>query len=159
MSENSAGSGSFTETILDGADGADKGMWASAVVDAGGVIHIAYQDALGDQLLYTPFAAAPGTPEVVDDGVRAGDRTHNVGAGAAIWLSGGAPQIAYQDGTSSNLVVASRGGGGWTHADRATGDLLDGFHIAALPSGGRLVWDQLNKEYSPPHVLVTESAP
>jgi MYXO-CTERM domain-containing protein len=155
--ENSAGSGSFTETVLDGADGADKGMWASAVVDAGGIVHIAYQDALGDQLLYTTFSGAAGTPEVVDAGVRAGDRTHNVGAGAAIWLSGGSPQIAYQDGTSSNLVIATRGGGGWTHADRATGDFLDGFHIAALPSGGRLVWDQLNKEFSPPHVLVTEA--
>jgi hypothetical protein len=159
LSENSAGSGTFTETVLDGADGADKGMWASAVVDSAGVIHIAYQDALGDQLLYTTLAAAPGVPELVDDGVRAGDRTHIVGAGAAIWLSGGTPQIAYQDGTSSNLVVASRGGGGWTHADQATGDLLDGFHIAALPSGGRLVWDQLNKEYSPPHVLVTQPSP
>lgn len=155
--ESAAGSGSFNETVLDGADGADKGMWASAVVDAGGVVHIAYQDALGDQLLYTTFNGTAGTPEVVDDGVRAGDRTHAVGAGAAIWLQNGAPQIAYQDGTSSNLVVATRGGGGWTHADRATGDFLDGFHIAALPTGGRLAWDQLNKEFSPPHVLVTEA--
>jgi hypothetical protein len=159
LSESSAGSGSFTEVVLDGAGGADVGMWASAAVDGSGVIHVAYQDALGDQLLYTTLGSTPGTPEVVDDGQRAGDRTHSVGAGAAIWLSGGVPHIAYQDGATSNLVIATRNGNGWTHADQITGDLLDGFHIAVPPTGGRMAWDQLNKTYSPPHVLVTGSAP
>ncbi len=157
--ESAAGSGSFAEILLDGEDGADDGMWASAVVDGSGVIHVAYQDALGDQLLYTTLGASPGTPELVDDGVRAGDRTHNVGAGAAIWLAGGVPHIAYQDGTTSNLVVASRGGGTWSRTEPATGELLDGFHISVPPDGGRLVWDQLNKTYSPPHVLATQPAP
>jgi hypothetical protein len=157
--ESGPGTSTFTETVLDGADDADEGMWASAIVDASGVIHIAYQDALGDQLLYTTFGSSPGTPEIVDDGVRQGDRTHSVGAGAAIWLSGGTPFIAYQDAATSNLVVANRGGGSWTHTDMVTGDLLDGFHIAALPQGGRLVWDQLDKTHSPPHVLATQSSP
>lgn len=159
LTESAAGSGSFAETVLDGADDADKGMWASAVVDASGTIHIAYQEALGDQLMYTTLGSSPGTPVVVDDGVRQGDRTHSVGAGAAIWLSGGTPHIAYQDAATSNLVVASLSGTSWTHADLATGDLLDGFHIAALPGGGRLVWDQLDKTHSPPHVLQTQTAP
>ncbi len=158
-SESSAGSGSFAETLLDGQDGADDGMWATAAVDATGTIHIAYQDALGDQLLYTTYGSSPGTPVVVDDGVRQGDRTHSVGAGAVIWISNGAPFIAYQDGTTSNLVTATKSGTTWTHSDMATGDLLDGFHIAALPGGGRLVWDQLDKTHSPPHVLSTVTAP
>ncbi len=157
--ESGPGSGAFTETLLDGQDDADDGMWATAIVDGSGTIHVAYQDALGDQLLYTTFGSSPGTPQLVDDGVRQGDRTHSVGAGAAIWLSGGVPHIAYQDGTSSNLVVANRGSGSWVHSDLATGDLLDGFHIAALPQGGRLVWDQLDKTHSPPHVLSTQPSP
>jgi hypothetical protein len=159
LSESSAGSGSFAETILDGADDADKGMWASAAVDQSGVIHIAYQEALGDQLMYMTFGSSPGMPVIVDDGVRQGDRTHSVGAGATIWVSGGSPHIAYQDGTISNLVVATQSGTTWSHSDMATGDLLDGFHIAAIPGGGRLVWDQLDKTHSPPHVLHTETAP
>ena len=159
LSESGPGSGSFTEVVLDGGDGADEGMWASAVVDGSGVIHVAYQESLGDQLMYTTLGSQPGTPEVVDDGVRAGDRAHSVGAGAAIWLSGGVPHIAYQDGTSSNLVIATRSGSGWTHADHASGELLDGFHIAVPPTGGRLVWDQLNKTFSPPHVFITQPAP
>src|SRR5690606_36730763 len=119
LSESDAGSGSFAEIVLDGADGADKGMWASAVVDASGTIHIAYQDALGDQLLYATFGSAPGTPVVVDDGVREGDRTHSVGAAAAIWLAGGTPYIAYQDAATAHLVVASLSGTSWTHSDMA----------------------------------------
>ena len=36
----------------------DRGMWASAIVDGGGTVHIAYQDALGDQLMYTHVRTA-----------------------------------------------------------------------------------------------------
>jgi MYXO-CTERM domain-containing protein len=158
--ESGPGSASFTETILDGADAADDGMWASAAVDASGTIHVAYQDALGDQLMYTTLAGTTaGTPVVVDDGVRQGDRTHSVGAGAAIWLSGGSARIAYQDAATANLVVATQSGTTWSHADLATGDLMDGFHISALAGGGRLVWDQLDKTHSPPHILATQTSP
>jgi MYXO-CTERM domain-containing protein len=157
LSESGPGTGSFAETVLDGADDADKGMWASAAVDASGTIHVAYQEALGDQLMYTTFGSSAGTPVVVDDGVREGDRTHSVGAGATLWIQDGSPRIAYQDGTISNLVVATQSGTTWSHADLATGDLLDGFHIAAI--AGRLVWDQLDKTHSPPHVLQTQTAP
>ena len=130
-------------------------MWASAVVDAGGVVHVAYQDAQGDQVYYltwTPGSPA-GAPELVDDGVRAGDRPHPVGAGATIWLASGEPVIAYQDGISSDLVLARKSGGAWSHSDHATGALLDGFHIAAPAQGGVLIWDQLDKLRSPPHGL------
>ncbi len=149
--------GQLTEVILD--DAGDRGMWASAVVDASGTIHVAYQEAHGDQVYYTTINATPGTPELVDDGQRAGDRPHNVGAGAAIWLAGGVPHIAYQDGLAANLVVATRGGTGWTHADLASGTMLDGFHIAVAADGGALIWDALDKTRSPPTTLMIDAAP
>jgi MYXO-CTERM domain-containing protein len=150
--ESSAGSSSFTETILDGADGADRGMWASAVTD-GSTIYIAYQDALLDQLYFTTWAGGAGTPELVDDGLRANDRPHNVGAGATIYLDGGVPTIAYQDGLASDLELASRNGS-WSHAPIATGALLDGFHLAATSTGPWLVWDSLDKTRTPVGDLV-----
>jgi hypothetical protein len=157
--ETAAGAGTFAETVVDGGGALDRGTWASAVVDATGVIHVAYQDALGDQLFYTTIAAAPGTPELVDDGVRTGDRTHNIGAGAAIFLVGGAPRIAYQDGTAADLVIATRGGAGWTHADLATGPIVDGLHIAAPAAGGWLVWDALDKNREPASGLSIKQDP
>src|SRR3569833_422683 len=91
--ETAKGTSEFAETILDGnVVGADRGMWTSAVVGGDGTVHVAYQDALGDQLMYTSWATGtPGTPEIVADGVRSGDRTHPVGAAAAIYLVIGAP--------------------------------------------------------------------
>jgi hypothetical protein len=156
--ETAAESSSFQEVVLDGADGADRGMWASAASD-GTTIHVAYQDALGDQLFYTTWNGAPGAIELVDDGVRTGDRTHPVGAGAAIFLDGGNPKIAYQDGLSSDLVLATRAGNAWTHEGIATGALVDGFHIAATSTGPWLVWDVLDKTQSPPSDLMVREQP
>jgi MYXO-CTERM domain-containing protein len=156
--ETSSGSSTFAETILDGADGADRGMWANAVTD-GTTIHVAYQDALGDQLFYTTWSGSPGAIELVDDGVRAGDRTHPVGAGAAIFLDGGNPKIAYQDGLISDLVLATRAGNAWTHEGIATGTLIDGFHIAATSTGPWLVWDSMDKTRSPPSDLIVREQP
>ena len=106
--------------MLDGnVTGADRGMWASAVVGGDGTVHVAYQDALGDELMYTTWAnGAAGTPEIVDDGVRAGDRTHPVGAAAAIYLVNGAPTIAYQDGMTADVYVAQKGAHVVDDADR-----------------------------------------
>ncbi|MEO8553931.1 MAG: hypothetical protein ABI678_28350, partial [Kofleriaceae bacterium] len=93
--ETGKGTSMFAETILDGnATGAERAMSASAALAPDGTIHVAYQDALGDELMYTTWNGNPGTPEIVDDGIRAGDRTHPVGAAAAIYLSNGAPAIA-----------------------------------------------------------------
>jgi hypothetical protein len=144
--ESAAGSSSFTETILD--DAGDRGFWASAVTD-GNTIHVAYQDALGDQLLYVAWNGTVQPVEVVDDGVREGDRTHPVGAGAAIYLDGATPAIAYQDGLVADLVLARRDGGTWTHEAIATGALLDGFHIAAASNGPWIVWDSADIAKSP----------
>jgi MYXO-CTERM domain-containing protein len=154
--ESSAGAGTYAETILDGADDSDRGMWASAVTD-GTAIHVAYQDALGDQVYYTSWSGGAGTPELVDDGVRPGDRTHPVGAGASIYFAGGEPAIAYQDGMVADIVVAHRSGGAWTTAPLSSGATLDGFHIAATASV--VVWDQLSHERAPADELVTAAAP
>ena len=91
--------------------------------------------------------------------IRAGDRPHSVGAGAAIWLTGGVPHVAYQDGLAADLVVATRGATGWSHAALATGTMLDGFHIAVAADGGALIWDALDKTKSPPTTLVIRAAP
>jgi hypothetical protein len=149
----------FAETVLDGnVAGADRGMWSRAVVGGDGTIHIAYQDVLGEQLMYTTWNSTPGTPEVVDDGTRAGDRTHPVGAGAAIYLVSGAPTIAYQDGMLADVVLAQKGAG-WTQTPLATGPLLDGFTIAATTGHGAAViaWDSLNPQQSPPYSLAVKS--
>jgi MYXO-CTERM domain-containing protein len=158
--ESAAGSNEFAETELHGGAAGDRGMWASAVVDDAGTIHIAYQDAIGDQLLYTTWNSTAGAPEVVDDGQRAGDRTHPVGAGASIYLVGGAPAIAYQDGLTSDVYVATRGAASWTAAALSSGPLLDGISIgAAVGPGGvpYLAWDRLDPALSPPHTLAVEN--
>lgn len=157
--ENGPGANAFTETTLDGGGTLDRGMWAAAVADGGGTVHVAYQDALGDQVFYTTFAnGAAGTPELVDDGQRQGDRTHNVGAGAAIFLSNGAPSIAYQDGTTADVYLASRGAGTWTTQGISVSPLLDGFSIAATTGHGQpyLAWDRLDPALDVPNGLFVQ---
>lgn len=130
------GSG-FERAVIDG-DGGDRGMWASAVAD-GDTIHVAYQDALADRLLYTTWSAAGGAGaiEVVDDGTREGDRPHAVGAGAALALDGaGRPAVVYQDGTDIALRFARRdAGGAWQHAVLLDGAELFGFYNRAVREG------------------------
>ncbi|MEZ4366373.1 MAG: hypothetical protein R2939_08800 [Kofleriaceae bacterium] len=153
--ESSAGASSFAEVVLD--DAGDRGMWASAVAD-GNTLHVAYQDALGDQLLYATWSGGDVTVEVVDDGVRDGDRPHPVGASAALWLDGGAPRVAYQDGMSADVVVATRGAGAGWPRQYVTSDVdLDGFYLAA--AGGVLAWDQLSHARYPASALVVQLAP
>jgi hypothetical protein len=157
--ESGPGSSTFTESILDGdVVGADRGMWSSAAVDGAGTIHIAYQDALGDQLMYTTWNGAPGTPEVVDDGQRPGDRPHPVGAAAAMFISGGTPMIAYQDGMVSDVYLATKSGA-WTTTPVATGPLLDGFSIGATAGKGTpvLAWGTFDPARSPPPTLTVRS--
>jgi hypothetical protein len=157
--ETTKGSSEFTETILDGnAVGADRGMWSSAVVGSDGTVHVAYQDALGDQLMYTTWNGAPGTPELVDDGQRPGDRTHPVGAAASVYLSGGTPSIAYQDAMTSDVYVATKGGA-WTFTPLAQGPLLDGFSIGATTGNGSpvIAWGSMDPALAPPTFLTVRS--
>lgn len=132
----------WTRTAVDAAPETDTGMFASAAVDGGGTVHIAYQDALRDRLLYTTWTpAGAGAVELVDDGAREGDRGHNVGAGTAIALDGnGQPAIVYQDGATADLLVARRSGDGqWTRGDLMSGPELFGFYNGAATGGGQ-VW-------------------
>jgi MYXO-CTERM domain-containing protein len=150
--------GGWERTELDAGAGADTGMWAAAMGDGSGVVHVAYQDALGDQLLYTTWrGGSAGAVEVVDDGMRPGEwRSHPVGASAAIFRdSSGDVAIAYQDGATSDLMIARRLGGSWTRDDLLPGPLLDGFHISAASKEGRsaLASYQYDLAIYPPGVL------
>jgi MYXO-CTERM domain-containing protein len=125
---------------VDAGAGEDTGFWADALVDESGTVQIAYQDAIGDRVLYTTWSdGTAGAIELVDDGVRAGEtRTHPVGASATIFIdAGGTLAIAYQDGATSDAVIARRDSGSWTRDDLLTGSLLDGFHMSGVSKEGR----------------------
>lgn len=157
--ESAPSSNTFAETVLDTVTPGDRGMWATSVVDGAGTIHVAYQDALGDQVMYTSYNGSVATPELVDDGMRAGDRTHNVGAGAAIYLVNGTPTIAYQDGLDSDVYVATKSGATWTSNAVAKGKLLDGFAIAVTTAHGGspiAAWGQIDPSAAPNRLLVVK---
>ncbi len=157
--ETATASNEYAKSSLHGGGG-DRGLWTSAVVDATDTIHIAYQDAIGDQLLYTTWAGSPGTPEVVDDGQRTGDRTHPVGAATAIYLANGTPTIAYQDGMTADVYIATKTGGAWSTVPLTAGPLLDGFSIAATTAHGGtpyLAWDSLDPAQSPPNSVAVQT--
>jgi MYXO-CTERM domain-containing protein len=158
--ESGVDTNTFAETELDGGTIGDRGLWASAVVDGSGTVHIAYQDAIGDQLMYMTWNGTPGAVELVDDGQRAGDRTHSVGAATAIYLLNGAPVIAYQDGLTADVYVATKSGATWTTTNASPGLLLDGFSIAATTAHNGtpyLAWDRLDPAQSPPNGLFVKS--
>jgi hypothetical protein len=159
--ESAAGSNEFAESVLHGGASGDRGLWASAAVDGAGTLHVAYQDAIGDQLMYLTWnGTAPSAPEVVDDGQRMGDRTHPVGAAAAIYLVSGAPAIAYQDGLTADVYLATKGPASWTATALATGPLLDGFSIAAttgFAGAPFLAWGRIDPSQTPSNGLAVET--
>lgn len=155
---------SWTKLPIDAATDTDTGQWASVVADGAGTLHIAYQDARGDQLLYRSWSAGGlGNVEVVDDGTRSDDsRTHPVGASAAIFIdSSGQPGIAYQDGATSDLVVSRKTSNGWVREDLLVGVHLDGFHVdAAKGSAGTHISSyQYDRGFWPPGDLVITTIP
>jgi MYXO-CTERM domain-containing protein len=158
--ESGPGTGTYDVTRLDGGDNGDRGMWARAAVDGAGTVHVAYQDALGDQLMYTTWSGGTaGTPEVVDDGTRPNDRPHPVGAGATLFLANGGPSIAYQDGLASDVYLATKGAGGWTKTALAQGPLLDGFWVsgtAAHQGTTYVAWGSLDPNAIPLGTIVVQ---
>jgi hypothetical protein len=149
--EQVAGGNTFDVTPLDGNTNGDRGMWARAAVDTAGTIHIAYQDALGDQLMYMTWTGGTASPpEVVDDGQRPPDRPNPVGAGATMFLSGATPTIAYQNGATADVHMASKNGS-WAMSNVAQGPLLDGFWVSGtlFKNQTYLAWGSLDPAATP----------
>jgi len=129
----------WTRAELDADPATDRGQFASAALDDGGTLHVAYQDALLDQLRYLQYSDGSVTvTEVVDDGTR-DDRPHSVGAGAALALADGEPVVVYQDGTTADAIAARRSGTAWTRSELLSGDPLAGFFLSLAPTGANVV--------------------
>jgi hypothetical protein len=119
-------SGQFSApVILDGTNGVDAGWSPSVSVDDTGVAHIAYVDATRDNLVYITDAMG-SKKEIVDDGYRIVGMTvdglpkpefHFVGDDAGLVLPGNGanPMVVYQDATTQELLLATKGNDGmWT---------------------------------------------
>lgn len=134
---------------LDGGTG-NVGQHLSAVYGDDGTLHIAYQDAVHDRLLYRPVKTdgTLGPVETVDDGARgAGDsrELHSVGSHAALFVDSGTLRVAYQDQTAVSLELGSRGTG-WTHETRGPGGSQGrGFYNQAVQLAGK--WIVLDVNY------------
>jgi uncharacterized protein (TIGR03382 family) len=116
--------------------GADRyrGPWSTLAVDDAGDVWVAYQDAVDDRLLAIRWNETEGAaaPELIDDGRRDGDRPHSMGGGAHLLISPSGPAVAYQDGTTADLLWASRADdGSWARGTLLAGEVGYGFHIAA----------------------------
>jgi hypothetical protein len=119
-----------TPIVLDGAaksftGNADVGLYPSVAVDGSDWIHITYEDATHDNLLYLTVADLGETislPEIIDDGYRIDGKTvdgldkpvfHMIGDDSNILALGTLTMAVYQDATSHELLLATR--------DNATG--------------------------------------
>jgi hypothetical protein len=61
---------------------------------------------------------------------------------------------------TSDVVIATRTNDVWSHSDLVTGPTLEGFAIAAPPSGkGPPVWDRLDPNDPTSHELTVGQAP
>lgn len=129
-------SGAWIIVPLDAEEPTDRGQWSSLAVAPDGIVHVAYQDSIGDRLLYITWdGVAAGAIEVIDDGLR-DDRPHPVGASASLVLDGqGGLSVAYQDAAQSDMLFARRTGGAWTRGDLMSGVEGYGFWIAATADG------------------------
>jgi len=120
----------------------DRGQWASLAVAADDTVHVVYQDSNREQLLAIsqPVGGAPSGAEIVDDARRGEDRPHAVGGSARLLIApNGEPVVAYQDGTTSDLLVARRGEqGGWASSELFAGEVGYGFYIGAAVAGDEI---------------------
>ena len=129
VSKFNAQTGMFNAaTVLDGSTD-DAGWSPSVAVDAQGVVHVAYVGSTNDDLKYITDAVG-AMPKVVDDGYRIVGTSvdglpkpefHFVGDDASLVLANGTtPMIAYQDATTQELLLATRGADGtWTRTSIA----------------------------------------
>jgi hypothetical protein len=137
-----AGAGGFAVMLVDGGDpSTDVGQFAAPALGPDGVLHVAYQDAIADSLLYTTVAAGvAAAPEVIDDGLR-DDGPHPVGAGAALMLEGAQVRVVYQDQLLSDLLEARRAGG-WSHQPLDAGPAGYGWWPHLVADGNKLYLTQ-----------------
>jgi MYXO-CTERM domain-containing protein len=151
--------------VLDGSgNGKDVGWYPSVAVDAAGTVHVAYQSATKDDLLY--INTKDNAAELIDDGYRIVGVTqdglpkpefHIIGNDASLILTPGGPVVAYQDSTSHELLITSRKQSGeWQRTTLAGGVMPNfvgayGFFASSVLSGNDIVisnWvvDQPNSE-------------
>jgi hypothetical protein len=159
--------GAWQVSFIDGNDPTtDVGQFATVALGSDDSVHVAYVDAINDQLLYKHVAggSVPAMPDVVDDGMRA-DGPHSVGAGANLALDmSGNPRVVYQDQNLADLEVATNSGA-WAHMDLETGIPGFGFYPHQLYAGGKLWFTEFvyDRENAPPGAFgtfnVTVSAP
>jgi hypothetical protein len=141
-----------TPVVLDGsANGNDVGWYPSVAVDAQGTVHVAYQSATKDSLLY--INTKDNVVETVDDGYRiVGTNADGlpeptfdmVGNNASIQIAGTGPVIAYQDSTTHELDVSARKQSGqWQRTSIAGGDVnfmgAYGFFTSSTVAGAGLL--------------------
>jgi hypothetical protein len=141
-----------TPVVLDGsANGDDVGWYPSAIVDSSGTVHVAYQSATKDSLLY--INTKDNVVETVDDGYRIVGTNNDglpeptfdmVGNNTSIQLAGTGPVIAYQDSTTHELDVSVRKQSGqWQRTSVAGGDTnfmgAYGFFTSSVVAGAGLV--------------------
>jgi hypothetical protein len=148
--------------LVDGGDPAtDVGQFAAAQLDDSDRLHVVYQDALGDRLLYKRIDglidASMLPPEVVDDGVR-DDGPHSVGAGASLLLDGDTVRVVYQDQLLSDLERATRDGA-WSHADAQSGVVGYGWWPHLVDDDGKLYVSQFVFDRSAKQVGAFKLAP
>lgn len=121
----------------------DLGMWLSMTADSENVVHLAYQDSAGDQLMYSTFSngSVLSETQVIDNGERPGEtRTHPVGASASIIVNADRiPTIVYQDGLTADLEMYRLEAGSWRRTSILAGERLDGFFIDSVRDGDTML--------------------
>ncbi|MEO1272176.1 MAG: hypothetical protein AAFX99_29115, partial [Myxococcota bacterium] len=111
----------WTEPVIlagrnaEGVDTTDAGQFCSIFIDGSDNVHIAYANAITDDLRYINLNEA--TDSIVDDGVRIDDgglvNVGLIGEDSSIIVDGdGNVRIAYQDTTRHDLILARRNGPG-----------------------------------------------
>ncbi|MEW5853074.1 MAG: hypothetical protein AB2A00_30100 [Myxococcota bacterium] len=141
----------FTSQILDG-NGSDAGLWPQVAVDVSGQAHVVYVHNVTRALLHQTLDGTLSTisTATVDDAARVVNNAsdlHRLAEPALSIRSDGVVQVAYQDGTTGELLFCSQNGSAYdrsTLAGGGTGTSFDGLYgfstdVAARGSGAPVV--------------------
>ncbi|MBI5497614.1 MAG: hypothetical protein HY904_21565 [Deltaproteobacteria bacterium] len=127
------------------AAGQVTGLWPSVAVDASGVVKVAHVNQTTHALRLVTLGAALTlqAEETVDDaGRQNGQATdlHRLAEPALVIRGDGAELVSYQDGTTGELLLATRSGGAFTRSTLAggrTGVEFNGFFGFSTDAVGR----------------------